>query len=148
MTELNSDCIHYRVEFGVFKGNLRWKTSNSLGFRLRDCFVLVAQLCLTLWDPMDCNSPGSSVHRILQARILQWVTIPFSRRSSHPRDRTQVSCNACRFFTIWATSLFNKYLCSSLYAGFLLLGRWSFSKVRDRAGLMDIQPLCSQRSQH
>ena len=40
--------------------------------------VLVAQLCPTLWDPMDCSPPGSSVHGILQARILEWVAIPFA----------------------------------------------------------------------
>ena len=49
------------------------------------------------------SSPGSSVHGILQARILEWVTIPFSRGSSWPRDRTQVSCTAAGFLTIWAT---------------------------------------------
>ena len=53
--------------------------------------VLVVQLCLTLCDPMDCSSPGSSVHGILQARILEYVAIPFSRGSSQPRDQTQVS---------------------------------------------------------
>ena len=54
--------------------------------------VLHAQLCPTLCDPMDCSPPGSSVHGILQARILEWVAIPFSRGSSQPRDQTQVSC--------------------------------------------------------
>jgi len=44
--------------------------------------------------------PGSSVHGILQAQKLEWVAIPFSRGSSRPRDRTQVSCTASRFFTI------------------------------------------------
>ena len=44
--------------------------------------VLVTQLCSTLCDPMDCSTPGSSVHGILQARILEWVAIPFSRGSS------------------------------------------------------------------
>ena len=44
--------------------------------------VLVTQLCPTLCDPMDCSPPDSSVHRILQARILEWVAIPFSRGSS------------------------------------------------------------------
>ena len=39
--------------------------------------ALVAQLCPTLWDPVDCSPPGSSVHGILQARILEWVAIPF-----------------------------------------------------------------------
>ena len=51
-------------------------------------FVLVAQLYPTLCDPMDCGPPGSSVHGILQAGILDWVVIPFSR-SSQPRDQTR-----------------------------------------------------------
>ena len=62
----------------------------------------VTQSYLTLWS-MDCSPPGSSVHRILQARILEWVAILFSRGSSQPRDGTQVSCIAGRVFTIWTT---------------------------------------------
>ena len=50
-------------------------------------------------DPMDFSPPGSSVHGILQARILEWVAISFSRGSSRPRDQTLVSCIAGRFFT-------------------------------------------------
>ena len=65
--------------------------------------VLVTQLCLTLCDAMDCGLPGSSVHGILQTRILEGVVIPFSKGSSWPRDWTQVSCIAGGFFTIWAT---------------------------------------------
>ena len=60
----------------------------------------VTQSCPTLCDPMDCSLPGSSVHRIFQARVLEWVAISFSRGSSQPRDRTQVSCTAGRCFTI------------------------------------------------
>ena len=52
---------------------------------------------------MDCSPPGSSVHGILQARILEWVAISFSRGSSRPRDRTQVSCIAGKCFNLWAT---------------------------------------------
>ena len=52
---------------------------------------------------MDCSLPCSSVRGILQARILEWVAISFSRRSSQPRDRTRVSCIAGRRFTIWTT---------------------------------------------
>ena len=63
----------------------------------------VAQFCLTLCDPMDCSLSGSSFHGIFQARILEWVAISFSRRSSQPRDWTQVSCIVGRRFTIWAT---------------------------------------------
>ena len=51
--------------------------------------VLVDQSCPTLSDPMNCSPPGSSVHRISQARILEWVASSFSRRSSWPRNRTQ-----------------------------------------------------------
>ena len=56
-----------------------------------------------LCDPMNYGPPGSSVHGVLQARILAWVAIPFSKGSSWPRDQTQISCIAGRFFTIWAT---------------------------------------------
>ena len=61
--------------------------------------VPVTQLCLTLCNSMDYCQPGSSV----QARILECIAIPFSRRSSQPRDWTLVSCIVGRFFTVWAT---------------------------------------------
>ena len=64
---------------------------------------LVAQSCPTLWNPMDCSLLGSSVCGILQARVLEWVAISSSRGSSQPRDWTQVSCTAGRFFTGWTT---------------------------------------------
>ena len=65
--------------------------------------VLVTQSCLTLCNHLDCSPPGSSVHGILKARILEWVAISFSRGSSRLRDRTQFYCFAGRFFSIWAT---------------------------------------------
>ena len=68
--------------------------------------VLVAQSCLTLYDPRDCSLPGSPVLGILQARILEWVTISFSKGSSRPRDQTGISCvsgTAGGFFTIGTT---------------------------------------------
>ena len=63
----------------------------------------VPQSSLTLWDPVDCSLPGSCIHGILQARILDWVAIAFSRGSSWSRDRTQVSHIVGRCFTLWAT---------------------------------------------
>ena len=51
----------------------------------------VAQLCPTLCHPMDCSLPGSSIHGIFQARVLEWIAISFSRGSSRARDRTHVS---------------------------------------------------------
>ena len=61
------------------------------------------QSCPTLCDLMYCKLPGSSVHGIFQARILEWVAMPFSRGSSYSRDRTWVSWTVGRFFIIWAT---------------------------------------------
>ena len=70
-----------------------WFLSSYLS-ELKVVKVEVTQSCLTLCDPMDYT-----VHGILQARILEWVAFPFSRESSQPRDRTQVSCIAGGFFT-------------------------------------------------
>ena len=63
----------------------------------------VAQSCPTLCDPIDCSLPHSFVHGIFQARVLERVAISFSRGSSWPRDRIQVSCIAGRHFNLWAT---------------------------------------------
>ena len=63
----------------------------------------VTQLCLTLYNSMDCSLPGSSVRGIFQARVLEWVAISFFRGSSWPRDWTQVSCITDKFFTSRAT---------------------------------------------
>ena len=76
-----------------------WKSNNNV-----HVYVLKSlQSCPALCHPMGCSLLGSSVHGILQARILEWVSIPFFRGSSQPRDRTQVSWTVGRFFTIWAT---------------------------------------------
>ena len=69
--------------------------------------VLLPQLCLTLLDPMDCSPPGFSIHGILQARLLEWIAVPSSRRSSQPRDQTYIfytsTALAGRFFTTSTT---------------------------------------------
>ena len=75
-----------------------------LGRQEKQVKAVVTQSCLTLCDPMDCNPPGSSVHGILQARILGWVALPSSRGSSQLWDQTWVSCIEDRFFTVWATT--------------------------------------------
>ena len=64
------------------------------------CMCLVTQSCPTLCDPMDYTVQG-----ILQARILEWIAFPFSRGSSQPRDRFQVSRTAGRFFTSFHPSV-------------------------------------------
>ena len=77
--------------------------------------MLVTQSCPTLCDPMDCSRPGSSVHEIFQAKILEWVAISFSRGSSQLRDRTRVFCTAGRFFTDWATREALGYLATWIF---------------------------------
>ena len=70
--------------------------------RSRVCLCMCAQLCPTLCNPLNCSPPGSSVHGIFQARILEWVAIASSRGSSLPWNQTQVSCSSCiasGFFT-------------------------------------------------
>ena len=63
-----------------------------------------SQLCQPLWYPIVCSLPGSSIHGLFQARILEWVAISSPRGSSQPRDETQVSRIAGRFYTVWPTS--------------------------------------------
>ena len=74
------------VEFIIFK------LANYLWFSLcSKLYVWVCtQSCLTLWEPTDCSPPSSSVHVISQARILEWVAISSSRRTSWPRDQTHI----------------------------------------------------------
>ena len=66
------------------------------------CPCSVVQPCLTLCNPTDCSPTGSSVHGILQARILEWVAISSSRGSSQSRDQTRVSRIAGRHYNLWA----------------------------------------------
>ena len=82
--------------------------------------MLAVQSCPTLCDPTDDSTPVSSVHGILQARILEWVTLSFSRGSCWPRVQILVSCTTGRFFTVWATkeALYihiHIYICVHIY---------------------------------
>jgi len=89
----------------VIKAQLQWLWIWELLLNQRGTCMLCAKSlpsCPTLWDPMDYSLPGSSVHGILQARILEWVVKPASRWSSWPRVQTSISCSSCiagRFFT-------------------------------------------------
>ena len=94
--------------------------------------VLVTQSCPTLGDPMYCSPPGSSVHGILQARILEWVAIPFFTGSSWPRDRTQVSGIAVRFFYHLSYQGSLSVLCS--YQLVMRLNKKNFSSKGEKNG--------------
>ena len=86
------------TETGLYR-TVESELSGSLNTSLNYMY-LVSQSCLTLCDPMDCSLRGFSIHGILKARIPEWFTISFSRGSSRPRDRTQVSCIAGRHFNL------------------------------------------------
>ena len=83
----------------VRNSEIRFGRLNSFGESESE----IAQSCPTLCDLMDCSLPGSSVHGVFQARVLEWFAISLSRGSSHPRDWTQVSHIVSRHFTVWAT---------------------------------------------
>ena len=87
-----------QVIFCGYHCPLIWCVFVCMSVSERKVRVKVAQSCLTVCAPVDCNLPGSSVHGVLQARILEWVAIPFSRGSSHPRNWTQVSRIGGGFF--------------------------------------------------
>ena len=111
--------IKRKMENTTIKG-VMWWLSTALKVKVKSR--------LTLCDPMDCSPPGSSVHGIIQARVLEWVAIAFSRGSSQPRDWTRVSCIADRRFTIWAT---RKQTIG--YRGGKKLQCWSPVKVKENS---------------
>ena len=92
ITELSPESQYQNQIYYILWGQ-RWRSSISK----------VIQLCLTLCDPVDYSLPDSSIHEIFQAKILKWVAISFSRRSSQLKDWTQVSHIVGRRFTVWAT---------------------------------------------
>ena len=108
--------VHLRISKtkSSYESTLRSFPQKNTGYRIGEKYkdwkdmlgkvkMLVTQSCLTLCNPMDCSLTGSSVHGILQARILEWFSMTSSRGSSQPRDWTHVAHIAGRFFTIWAT---------------------------------------------
>ena len=102
--------------------------------------VCCAQLCMTLCDPIDWSPPGSSVHGILQTRILEWVATPFFRGSSQPRDHTRISCQVCciaggfvsaeppgkPLFTLWGAAKLFSAATSPFYILIIWLGGFQF----------------------
>ena len=100
-----------------FKNYYSREIGNKIKYVLK-VKVLVAPSCLTLCHPPDCSPSGSSAHGILQARVLEWVAISFSRGSFRPRDGTSVSCIADKFFTVWTTK--------EEAPGKYVLGSWNY----------------------
>ena len=97
-----------------------------------------AQSCLTLCDPMDCSLPGSSVHGIFQALVLEWIAVSFSRGSSRPGDWTRVSRIVDRHFTVWATREVNRKLQIKTTMWYHVMPM-RMAVTKDRHGWMDKQ---------
>ena len=100
LRQLHTSVYQYLLRWSI--KILIWMKSACLKLKQYVC-VLDAHSCPTLYHSMNCNPPGSSVHGVLQARILEWEAVPFSRGSSRPRDWTWVIRIAGRFFTVCAT---------------------------------------------
>ena len=115
--EVLQNVVHWRREWQTTSVFLPWEPMNSMKSESE-----VSQSCPTLCDPMDCSLPGFSVHWILQAIVLEWIAISFSRGSSQSRDWTRVSRIVDRHFTIWATREAHQVLWSM---GFFRHEYWS-----------------------
>ena len=93
--------LTYWFELNSTKKEQKQKKFSLPSSFLSKALLFCCQLCPTLCDPMDCSPPGSSVHGIFQARILEWAAISYSRGSSWPKDQTCICCISCiagRFF--------------------------------------------------
>ena len=101
-------CLHFFLIGFILLEQFRFTAKCFFVYKL--VLSEVAQSCLTLCDPMDCSLPGSSVHGIFQAIVLEWTAISFSRGSSQPRDWTRVSHIVDRRFTVWATREVHLYM--------------------------------------
>ena len=87
----------------------------------------VAQSCPTLCDPIDCSLPGFSIHAILQARVLEWAVISFSKGSSQPRDQTRISHIVDRRFTVWAIIMLSIFFMSVFtYSYFMIMSSFCY----------------------
>ena len=91
-------------QVGFIPGMQGWlntcESINTMYCSNKYCEALITQVMSDLCDPLDCSPPGTSIHEILQARMLEWVAVSFSSGSSWSRDRIWVSCTAGRFFPL------------------------------------------------
>ena len=103
---------------------------------LHCCYCLVTKSCPTVCDPMDCSPPGSSLHGISQARIVEWIAIPFSRGSLQPRDQTQFFRTAGGSFTSWVKREGSS--CIQLYLICLIIMSIDLPRLRPLQGMASV----------
>ena len=114
-------CLQCWVSFWCIAKNIYIYVCVCIYVYMYICVCFVAQSWLTLCDPMDCSMPGSSVHGILQARILESVAMSSSRGSSQPRDGICISCIGRQILYHWAN-----YMCQlSNFLKYFRLSSWS-----------------------
>ena len=119
------------------------------------CECSITWLCLTLCDPMDCSLPGSSVHGIILARILEQVSISFSRGSFWPRDWSYISCVSCigrRILYHWAISEAPSFIIRSVNCSFFQVvfsfRFWPWGRSQPPQDLLDWTWTCCWRGLH
>ena len=133
-----------RVKEKIKREKLSWNKWNWKATYQIPCCSLVVQLCLTPCGPLDCSLPGYSVHGILQARILEWVAISFSRGSSQPRDQTCYSCIGRQILYHWGTrealyNYFSENLVISQYYLFVFILQFIHSVLSNSLWLHELQ---------
>ena len=139
LTQSVSDWIMSMLDSPIFILLLEW-IEREYKTQLKWNEIKVTHPCPTVCNPMDYSLPGFYLHRILQARILEWVASPFFRVSSWPRNRTGVSCIAGKFFTSWATREAHRYS----HVSSVLVAQW-LSPISGSLwphGLQDARPPC------
>ena len=100
---LSSPCSRGTYNHAEERSRMHEKMQNQTASGCQPNVCICAQLCLTLCDSMDCSLPGSTVHGIFQARILEWVAVSFSRGPSWPRDQTHIVCISKWILYHWVT---------------------------------------------
>ena len=133
----NMEKIHIQYPVQLKMLNLAQKHAYIYIYMYVYLCVLITQSCPTLYDPMNCSLPGSSVHGILQARIQEWVVISFPRGSSRPRDRTWISNIAGRFFTTEPPGKPYIYICTTVQLLKRKVLQWELGLPKLRRGSLN-----------
>ena len=107
-------CYRY-IKLNVITIKIICHLFSSFLSKRKDCCCLVSKSWLTLWNPVDCSLPGSSVHGVSQARMLEWTAVSYSRGSSWPRNGTCISCTGGYILYHWATWEVQKKECFHMH---------------------------------
>ena len=141
VTHPNSQRPHLKYHLKLKTRKKKDAGVSGLGHHIIIWSYLVSELCLTLCDPMDCTLPGSSVHGISQARILEWAAISFSRTSSQPRHQIHISCTGRQILYHWAnTWRWKKQMFHKIHICWALQRQWDTEWILSTRPFLRVSP--------